>query len=199
MKMNGTRLLPAPQQEVWEKLNDVETLKRCIPGCQSLEQVGENQLKATVGLKIGPVNAKFNGQVELSDMNPPNSYRISGSGKGGPAGSASGGADVKLEPAEGGTLLTYDVDAKVAGKIAQLGARLIDGTAASLAEKFFDNFAAELEPASDTSDISDTQGVAERMQAAADAATSKTLLTRNQLILGGAAIAVMIIYYLLSR
>ena len=106
MKMNGTRLLPAPQQQVWEKLNDVETLKRCIPGCQTLEQVGDNQLKATVGLKIGPVNAKFNGQVELTDMNPPDSFRISGSGKGGPAGSASGGANIRLEPAEGGTLLT---------------------------------------------------------------------------------------------
>ncbi|MFT5511390.1 MAG: carbon monoxide dehydrogenase subunit G [Hyphomicrobiaceae bacterium] len=193
MKMNGTRLLPAPQQQVWEKLNDVETLKRCIPGCQTLEQVGDNQLKATVGLKIGPVNAKFNGQVELTDMNPPDSYRISGSGKGGPAGSASGGANIRLEPAEGGTLLTYDVDAKVAGKIAQLGARLIDGTAASLAEKFFDNFAAELEPA-----VSENQGVGEAMQAAADAATATDGLTRNQIIFGAAVIGVMIIYYLLS-
>jgi len=147
MKMNGTRLLPAPQAIVWEKLNDVDTLRRCIPGCQSLEEVDENQLKATVALKIGPVSAKFNGDVELTDMDPPNSYRISGSGKGGPAGSASGGADVRLEPAENGsTLLSYDVDAKVAGKIAQLGARLIDGTAASLAEKFFDNFTKELTP-----------------------------------------------------
>lgn len=192
MKMNGTRLLPAPQQQVWEKLNDVETLKRCIPGCQMLEQVDDNKLKATVGLKIGPVNAKFNGEVELSDMNPPESYRISGSGKGGPAGSASGGADVRLEPADGGTLLTYDVDAKVAGKIAQLGARLIDGTAASLAEKFFDNFAAELEPEPEEENIGD------KMQAAADAATSTDGLSRNQLLLGGAVIAVMIIYYFIS-
>jgi len=199
MKMNGTRLLPAPQQQVWEKLNDVETLKRCIPGCQTLEQVGDNQLKATVGLKIGPVSAKFNGQVELSDMNPPESYRISGSGKGGPAGSASGGANIRLEPAEGGTLLTYDVDAKVAGKIAQLGARLIDGTAASLAEKFFDNFAAELEPASlDNPAPLDNKGIGEAMQAAADAATATDGLTRNQLILGAAVIAVIVIYYMLS-
>ncbi len=195
MKMSGTRLLPAPQQQVWEKLNDVETLKRCIPGCQSLEQVGDNQMKATVALKIGPVNAKFTGQVELSDMNPPTSYRISGSGKGGPAGSASGGADVKLAAAEGGTELSYDVDAKVAGKIAQLGARLIDGTAASLAEKFFDNFAAELTPADPAEDSATTETEQEAGEAPASGAGG---LTRNQLLPGGAVIAVMIIYYLLS-
>ncbi|MEM9360685.1 MAG: carbon monoxide dehydrogenase subunit G, partial [Pseudomonadota bacterium] len=131
MKMSGTRQLPAAQADVWSALNDVKVLKRCIPGCQSLEKVSDDQLKATVGLKIGPINAKFNGEVTLSDMNPPNSYRISGSGKGGAAGSASGGADVKLEAKDGGTELSYDVDAKVAGKIAQLGARLIDATAAN--------------------------------------------------------------------
>ena len=146
MKMSGTRQLPASQADVWAKLNDVDVLKRCIPGCQSLEKVGDDQLKATVGLKIGPINAKFNGDVTLSDMNPPNSYRISGSGKGGAAGSASGGADVNLAAADGGTQLSYDVDAKVSGKIAQLGARLIDATAANLANKFFDNLAAEFGP-----------------------------------------------------
>ena len=143
MKMSGTRQLPAAQADVWTALYDVEVLKRCIPGCQSLEKVSDDQLKATVGLKIGPINAKFNGEVTLSDMNPPNAYRISGSGKGGAAGSASGGADIKLETKDGGTELSYDVDAKVAGKIAQLGARLIDATAANLANKFFDNLAAE--------------------------------------------------------
>ena len=194
MKISGTRQLAAPQSQVWEKLNDVETLKRCIPGCQSLEQVDDNQLKATVALKVGPVNAKFTGNVELSDMDPPNSYRISGSGKGGPAGSATGGADVKLEAAEGGTLLSYDVDAKVAGKIAQLGARLIDGTAASLAEKFFDNFAAELTP-----EEADDTGDATASGTGGEAATPESRgLSRNQLLLGGAVIAVMIIYYLVS-
>ncbi|MGI9522497.1 MAG: CoxG family protein [Hyphomicrobiaceae bacterium] len=146
MKMSGTRQLPASQNEVWSKLNDVEVLKRCIPGCQSLEQVADNQLKAVVGLKVGPINAKFNGDVTLSDMDPPNSYRISGTGKGGAAGSASGGADVKLMAVDGGTELSYDVDAKVNGKIAQLGARLIDATAANLANKFFDAFAEEFTP-----------------------------------------------------
>lgn len=192
MKMTGTRLLPAPQQEVWEKLNDPETLKRCIPGCQSLEQAGPNHLKATVGLKIGPVNAKFNGEVELSDMDPPNSYRISGSGKGGPAGSASGGADVRLEPTEGGTLLTYNVDAKVAGKIAQLGARLIDATAASLAEKFFDNFTAELTPPQEGTTTASAGPASQPMETTGG-------LTRNQWIIGGLAIAAVIVYFVLSR
>ncbi len=145
MKMSGTRQLAAAQRDVWSKLNDVEVLKRCIPGCESLEKTGENALKATVALKIGPMAVRFNGDVQLSDLNPPNSYRIAGSGKGGPAGQASGGANVRLEPKDGGTLLSYDVDANVGGKIAQLGSRLIDATAASLAGQFFDKFAAEVE------------------------------------------------------
>jgi uncharacterized protein len=147
MKLSGSRQLNAPQAEVWAKLNDVDVLARCIPGCETLERAGENQLKALVGLKIGPMSTKFTGDVTLSDLNPPHSYRISGTGKGGPAGMASGGANVKLEAKDGGTLLTYDVDANVSGKIAQLGQRLIDATAAQLAEKFFTNFAAEVEPA----------------------------------------------------
>lgn len=147
MKMSGTRQIQAPQADVWAKLNDVDVLKRCIPGCESLEKVGDNDLKSTVAVKIGPMNVRFSGAVTLSDLNPPNSYRISGKGQGGAAGFASGGANVQLEPKDGGTLLTYDVDATVGGKIAQLGARLIDATAASLANQFFDRFAAEVVPA----------------------------------------------------
>jgi hypothetical protein len=153
MKMTGSRQIQASQSEVWAKLNDVEVLKRCIPGCQSLEQTGENQLKATVGLKIGPMNAKFGGDVTLSDLDPPRSYRISGKGQGGAAGFASGGADVKLEAKDGGTLLSYDVDATVGGKLAQLGARLIDATAAQLANQFFDRFSAEFAPAAADSSV----------------------------------------------
>jgi hypothetical protein len=147
MKMSGTRQLAAAQREVWARLNDIETLKRCIPGCESLEKTGENDLKATVAMRIGPISARFSGDVQLSELNPPSSYRISGKGSGGPAGHASGGANVKLEPKDGGTLLSYDVDANVGGKIAQLGGRLIDATAATLAEQFFDRFAAEVAPA----------------------------------------------------
>lgn len=146
MKLTGERQIAASREHVWEKLNDVDVLRRCIPGCQSLEQVSPTELKATVALKIGPMNAKFSGDVELKDLNPPNSYRIEGSGSGGVAGRASGGADIALTDADGGTLLTYDVDAKVSGKIAQLGQRLIDATAASLAEKFFTSFSDEFAP-----------------------------------------------------
>jgi carbon monoxide dehydrogenase subunit G len=137
--------LAAARPEVWAKLNDAEVLKRCIPGCESLDKVSDTEFKGTVALKVGPVAARFNGDVKLSDINPPASYRISGSGKGGPAGMASGGANVRLEQNATGTLLTYDVDAKVSGKIAQVGQRLIDATAAQLADKFFENFAREVE------------------------------------------------------
>jgi hypothetical protein len=146
MKLSGSRQLPASQAEVWAKLNDVDVLKRCIPGCESLEKQGDDKFKATVAMRIGPVSARFNGEVALTDLDPPKSYRISGRGQGGPAGFASGGANVKLEPKDGGTLLSYDVDATVGGKIAQLGARLIDATAASLSNQFFDRFAAEVAP-----------------------------------------------------
>ena len=157
MKMSGSRQIAAPQSEVWAKLNDIDVLKRCIPGCESLERTAENDLKSTVGVKIGPMSVRFSGAVTLSELNPPTSYRISGKGQGGAAGFASGGANVKLEPKDGGTLLTYDVDATVGGKIAQLGARLIDASAAQLANQFFDRFAAEMAPAplvAATSDVS---------------------------------------------
>ncbi|MEZ5924902.1 MAG: carbon monoxide dehydrogenase subunit G [Hyphomicrobiaceae bacterium] len=166
MKMSGSRELPAPQSEVWRKLNDVDVLQRCIPGCESLEKSGENDLRATVAVKIGPVAARFQGNVTLSDLDPPNSYRISGSGSGGVAGSASGGANVRLKPAGAGTELSYDVDANVTGKIAQLGGRLIDATAASLANQFFDRFAAEF-AAGDTAEAAAPAGVAVRPPAGA--------------------------------
>lgn len=144
MKLTGSRQLAASPAKVWAKLNDVDVLRRCIPGCESLEKTAEDKMKAVAALKVGPMAVRFTGDVTLSDLNPPNSYRISGQGSAGPVGMASGGANVRLEPKEGGTLLSYDVDANVAGKIAQLGARLIDATAAQLADKFFSSFAAEV-------------------------------------------------------
>lgn len=145
MKMSGSHTLPAPREEVWEKLNNPDVLRRCIPGCESLEKHGEDQLAAVVNVKIGPMNTRFNGEVQLTNLNPPESYRIEGSGSGGQAGSASGGADVHLADKGNETELTYDVDARVTGKIAQLGNRLIDATAQNLATKFFENFANEIE------------------------------------------------------
>jgi uncharacterized protein len=142
MKMTGEVTLPADRQTVWAKLNDPETLKLCIPGCQSLERSGESGFAAVAKIKVGPVSATFKGNVELTDLDPPNSYRISGQGDGGVAGFAKGGASVRLSDAvEGGTTLGYDVDATIGGKLAQLGGRLIDGVAKKMADQFFTNFA----------------------------------------------------------
>ena len=147
MDMTGERHIPAPKQAVWDALNDTETLKACIPGCETLEKTGDNQMKATAAVKLGPISARFNGAVTLSDIDAPNSYTISGEGQGGVAGFAKGGAKVFLtDDAEhpGATLLKYEVNAQVGGKLAQLGARLIDATAKQMAEQFFTKFSAEV-------------------------------------------------------
>ncbi|MGE0852231.1 MAG: carbon monoxide dehydrogenase subunit G [Hyphomicrobiaceae bacterium] len=147
--MSGERVLPADKATVWARLNDAETLKAAIPGCESLEKLSDTELQAVAKVKIGPVSARFKGKVNLTDMDPPNSYRISGQGEGGIAGFAKGGANVRLTDAEGGgTRLSYDVDAQVGGKIAQLGSRLIDSTAKKLADEFFTNFAKALSASS---------------------------------------------------
>ncbi|QLP97641.1 MAG: carbon monoxide dehydrogenase subunit G [Rhodoblastus sp.] len=142
MTMRGEVVLPADKQTVWAKLNDAETLKACIPGCQSLEKTSDTSLEAVVKVKVGPVGATFKGKVELLDLDPPNGYRIVGEGSGGIAGFAKGGAKVGLSDREGGgTTMTHDVEANVGGKIAQLGSRLIDGVAKKMADQFFANFA----------------------------------------------------------
>lgn len=141
MTMNGEAVLPARQADVWAKLNDPETLKACIPGCQSLEREGEHGFVAVAKVKLGPVSATFKGKVTLSDIDPPHGYKISGEGEGGVAGFAKGGAVVKLEAVPEGTKLIYDVEAQIGGKLAQLGGRLINGVAKKLADEFFANFA----------------------------------------------------------
>jgi hypothetical protein len=149
MQMNEVQHVPASQEKVWAGLNDPAILKNCIPGCQSLEMTSATEMTAVVVVKVGPVKATFNGKVSLSDLDPPNGYRISGEGSGGVAGFAKGGAAVTLK-AEGPdtTNLHYTVDAQIGGKLAQLGARLIDSTAKKLAGEFFQNFAKALtEPA----------------------------------------------------
>ena len=142
MTMTGEVILPASRATVWAKLNDPAVLKACIPGCQSLEKTSDTSFTAKAKIKIGPVGATFGGSVQLTDMDPPNGYRISGEGQGGIAGFAKGGATVKLTDAPEGTKLSYAVEANVGGKIAQLGSRLIDGVAKNLADKFFTSFAA---------------------------------------------------------
>lgn len=144
--LSGDVVLPAPRQAVWEGLNNPEILKACIPGCQSLEKLSDTEFQAVAKVKIGPVSATFKGKVELSDLDPPNGYRITGAGEGGIAGFAKGGALVTLSEVEGGTNLHYDVDAQVGGKIMQLGGRLIDGAARKLADQFFADFAKALNP-----------------------------------------------------
>ncbi len=140
MKLEGERILPADCETVWAALNNPEILRQSIPGCQDLQAEDDTHLTATVGIKIGPVAAKFSGKVELQDMNPPHSYTLVGSGSGGPAGSARGEAKVHLEPHDEGCKMSYNVDAAVSGKLAQLGQRMIDPVARKLAEQFFDRF-----------------------------------------------------------
>jgi uncharacterized protein len=142
MTMTGEVTLPADRPKVWGLLNDPEVLKSCIPGCESLEKAGDTGFAAVVKTKIGPVSTTFRGKVELTDIVPLVGYTIRGEGEGGVAGFAKGGAKVSLADAPGGTSLHYDVEANVGGKIAQLGARLIDGVAKNMADKFFANFAA---------------------------------------------------------
>jgi uncharacterized protein len=142
MDMTGEYRIAAPRAKVWAALNDAEILRQAIPGCDEIEKTSDTSFTAKVTAKVGPVKASFGGKVTLSDMDPPNGYTISGEGSGGVAGFAKGGAKVALADDGAGTLLTYAVDAQVGGKLAQIGSRLIDGTARKMAEDFFGRFAA---------------------------------------------------------
>ncbi|MEA2739698.1 MAG: uncharacterized protein QOH05_3005, partial [Acetobacteraceae bacterium] len=145
MDMTGERRIPAPRQIVWEALNNTDVLRQSIPGCESLERLEGDQMKATAAVKVGPISARFSGKVQLSDIDPPNGYRISGEGQGGVAGFAKGGANVALADDGADTLLTYQVNAQVGGKLAQLGGRLIDATAKQMADAFFDRFSKQVQ------------------------------------------------------
>jgi uncharacterized protein len=145
MDMTGERRIPAPRQTVWEALNNPDVLKASIPGCESLEKLDDDQMKATAAVKVGPISARFSGKVQLSDIDPPNGYRISGEGQGGVAGFAKGGANVTLADDGADTLLSYQVNAQVGGKLAQLGGRLIDATAKQMADAFFDRFSKQVQ------------------------------------------------------
>jgi hypothetical protein len=142
MDMKGEQLIPATIEEVWAGINDTEVLQRCLPDCEVITRESEYVLNAKMAVKIGPVSAKFSGRVELADVKPPQSCRLVFQGQGGPAGFARGEASVRLQPHEGGTLLQYEAQANVGGKLAQIGSRLVDATAKKLAEQFFANFKA---------------------------------------------------------
>lgn len=145
MEMQGSRQLAINQQQTWDALNDPQVLKLCIPGCDKIEASGENQYSMAVSLKIGPLAAKFAGKIALSDINAPHSYTIAFEGQGGPAGFGKGNAKVQLHPNPEGVALEYTVQASVGGKIAQVGQRLIDGVAKSMAEDFFKRFDEEMQ------------------------------------------------------
>jgi carbon monoxide dehydrogenase subunit G len=144
MDLTGEYRIPAPRETVWAALNNPDILKACIPGCEELSKTSDTEFVARVVAKIGPVKAGFSGKVTLSDLDPPNGYTIAGEGQGGAAGFAKGGAKVRLEPADGGaTMLHYAADAQIGGKLAQIGSRLVEGSARKLADEFFAAFAAQ--------------------------------------------------------
>lgn len=169
MEMSSEQRIPAPRESVWAALNNTEILKSAMPGCESFEAVGDNEFTAQVTTKVGPVKARFKFNVTLTDVDPPNGYTINGEGQGGAAGFAKGSASVNLTEDGAETLLSYNVTANVGGKLAQLGARLIDGTAKKLADEFFSNFIslvsedaadAEPEPAASESTADETMEAA---------------------------------------
>ena len=162
MEMKGSRQIAAPREVVWAALNDPEVLKSAISGCQELTGSPEAGFEATVKQKVGPVSASFAGKVTLSDVVPLTSYTITGEGKGGAAGFAKGSAEVALADQDGGTRLDYTVRANVGGKLAQLGSRLIDGFAKKMADSFFDNFQAAVEPPSETAATADDGEAADK-------------------------------------
>ncbi len=140
MEMSAEQVIAASQQQTWDALNDPAMLKQCVPGCESIDAIGDNQYQVLMVARVGPVSAKFKGKLTLSDIQPPNSYSISFEGQGGAAGFAKGGAQVRLSPDGESTRLVYDVKANVGGKLAQIGSRLVDAAAKKVAADFFRNF-----------------------------------------------------------
>ena len=161
MQMDGSVEIAADKATVWAALNDANVLQACIPGCETVEQASLTEFTAIVVQKVGPVKAKFTGEVTLSDIVEGESYTITGKGKGGAAGGASGGAKVRLESAEGGTLLVYEAEAKVTGKIAQLGSRLIDGFARKMADQFFTKLKEEIEGPAEEPELAEAEAASD--------------------------------------
>ncbi|HUF87610.1 MAG TPA: carbon monoxide dehydrogenase subunit G [Thermohalobaculum sp.] len=173
MQLQGQRSIKASRDVVWKALNEPEVLKECIPGCEELERTSDTTFEGKVKQKIGPVNARFTVLVELSDIVEAQSYRISGEGKGGAAGFAKGGAAVTLEDEGDGTLLSYDAEAKVGGKLAQLGSRLVDGYARKMSDAFFDRFKEAVEPPDENESGTEAGGEAAQTEQRAEPASGK--------------------------
>jgi carbon monoxide dehydrogenase subunit G len=187
MELTSSRTVPASIEKTWAALNDPETLKACIPGCESIERVSDTEFRVAMTARVGPVSAKFSGRIVLSDIVPPTSYKISFEGQGGAAGFARGEAKVALTPDGTGTRIEYNVNAQVGGKLAQIGSRLVDGAAAKIADDFFACFVERLGGGA--------VAAAEPVVALAETATtSRTLWLR--LAVAVAVIAAIFIYWL---
>ena len=194
MKLSGSYQINLSKEKVWLALNDPEILKQAIPGCEEFIKNSETEFTATATNKIGPFNASFTGDIELKDLNPPNSYKISGSGNS-PVGFASGEAEVKLEDHENGTNLIYEVEANVGGKIAQVGSRLIDMTAKKMADIFFGKFSELISPieSSNKNDQATTKEIVEDR----DQTKQKTQNQKILIYAGGFVVVAVLIYLFL--
>jgi hypothetical protein len=196
MEMQATRALAVTQQQAWDALNDPEVLKLCIPGCESVLPTGDQQYAIGMALRIGPVSAKFKGQITLTDIEPPHRYRILFEGQGGPAGFGKGQAQVSLLPTASGCELAYIVQASVGGKVAQLGQRLIDGAARSLAEDFFRRFDEEMQRRFGLSAATSGNAPAAPHAAAPGSAATPSTLLASVVCAGGGALAMLLILWL---
>ncbi|MFL6650166.1 MAG: CoxG family protein [Sulfurifustaceae bacterium] len=188
MEMSNAQTVPASPEQTWRALNDPETLKASIPGCESMEKISDTEYAVSMTARVGPVNAKFKGKMRLADLNPPTSYTVSFEGQGGAAGFAKGNAKVNLTPEGAGTRVGYTVSAQVGGKLAQVGSRLIDGAAKKIADDFFARFAAQLGAKQETA--TSTAGGVAPAKGSAKSGTGRVWLWVAVAVVGAA-----IIYY----
>ncbi|MEH6629688.1 MAG: carbon monoxide dehydrogenase subunit G [Halopseudomonas aestusnigri] len=197
--MEGQQLIPAPQEKVWEALNDPEILRQSIPGCETVEKSSDTEFRASLTAKFGPVKAKFKGHVTLSDLDPPNGYTLTGEGKGGAAGFGKGEAKVSLEEQDGQTLLTYSVNAKVGGKLAQIGSRLVDSAAKKMATDFFKAFSENVAPSDQNTYSEETLSDANAPASTNLNATTPQEPSKNRLFyIGGTFVLVLLAVYILN-
>lgn len=190
MKIAGEYRIAASREQVWQALNDPEMLKKCIPGCESLEKVSDTELKAVVKAAVGPVRAKFNSRLTLENLNPPTSYTLAGESKAGAAGFGRGAADVTLAEDGEGTTLSYQADFKVGGKLAQVGSRLVAGATKKTADQFFGNLSSELDPGAYSVEIEQEEGV--------EAANAAMLMSSIAKVAAVAIVILLIAWFLLG-
>jgi hypothetical protein len=203
MDMTGEYVLQAPKRKVWDALNDPEILKQCIPGCEEIQKLSSTEMTAKVTARVGPVAARFGGKVTLSELDPPNGYKITGEGTGGAVGFAKGGATVHLEEDGPGTRLSYKVEAQVGGKLAQIGSRLIDATARKMADEFFSRFQTIVgTPASAASEPAAAAPMASEPPAAAPVVSARPAAPTRlspMVWIPALAVAVVVILYAFMR